>query len=155
MRKVVVLSGLSGSGKSTYAKKLWNDLEPGTYCKVVSADDYFMVNGEYKFDPMKLGDAHGACFREFLLSLEDVGYNLIIVDNTCLSVAEIAPYMLGAQAFGWESEVVTLQCTKGRALGRNVHNVSERAIEGQLTALASRQLPPWWKHTEVSANELV
>jgi len=155
MGKVVILSGVSGSGKSTRARKLWNDLEPGTYCKVVSADDFFMVDGEYRFDPKKLSDAHGKCFRDFLAALQD-DYALVVVDNTNTTSEEIAPYILGAQAFGWEAEILTalpgrmnwvdyyLMCEK-----RNAHGVGFETIKAQHLRIVNRRLPPWWKNTDM------
>jgi len=147
------MSGVSGSGKSTYARKLWNELEPGTYCKVVSADDYFMVNGEYEFDSSKLSAAHSKCFRDYLAALQD-DYSLVIVDNTNLTSEEISPYMLAASAFGYEAEVITLT---GKMLSetvvmlsdRNLHGVSPNNVMYQHSKLLSRKLPPWWKETTI------
>src|SRR5262245_10531054 len=112
MKKVIVLSGVSGSGKSTYAKKILNDSSHGNVA-IVSADDYFMIGGKYQFDPLKLSWAHGECFRKFLLVIDRDGRcssaaNIVVVDNTNTTSEEIAPYMLGAQAFGWEAEIRTM-----------------------------------------------
>lgn len=164
MKKVVILSGVSGSGKSTLARKLWNDLGPGAYCKVVSADDYFVqkYNGgreEYKFDPTKLSNAHGACFKSFndLLYFERGLYDLLIVDNTNTTAVEIAPYILGAQAFECEVEIITVRkpshmsdddyihmCTE-----RNKHGVGFSGVQAQYYRLRDRNLPPWWKNTDM------
>lgn len=155
MRQVKILSGVSGSGKSTTARKLRNALEPGTYCKVVSADDYFMVDGEYKFDPSKLSDAHGACFRDFIhtVSKGTPEYDLVIVDNTNTTAVEISPYILGAQAYGWEVEVLTVMCETDddvlACAARNTHNVPVGGIWGQHRRLCRRELMPWWKNTNV------
>ncbi len=162
MGRVVILSGVSGSGKSTSARKLWNDLEPGNYCKVVSADDFFMVDGEYKFDPTKLSDAHGKCFREYISVLNDgvhtasgfkSSYDLVVVDNTNTTAVEIAPYILGAQAYGWEVEILTVMCETEADIkacaARNAHGVSFEGVLRQHTNLKMRQLMPWWKNTVV------
>lgn len=157
--KVTVLSGLSGAGKSTYARELLGDVRPppaiGTKCVtfhqkgvVVSADTFFMKDGIYQFDPSLLGDAHARCFRDFILCLID-GYGQVIVDNTCTTNEEIAPYILGATAFKYEAEIITLKCSMAMALARNVHGVGERAIEAQWVRLNNRQLLPWWKNTDI------
>ena len=44
------MRGLPGSGKSTKARKI-----AGQFGVVYSTDDFFMVNGEYKFDPKMIG----------------------------------------------------------------------------------------------------
>lgn len=56
---IIVLRGASGSGKTTLARELYNEVDGNLVA--VAADDYFTVNGEYKFDPRKLGDAHKTC----------------------------------------------------------------------------------------------
>lgn len=156
MGKVIVLSGVSGSGKSTRARKLWNDLEPGTYCKVVSADDFFMVNDEYRFDPTKLSQAHGQCFRNFISALtSNIGYRpeyeLVLVDNTNTTTHEVSPYILGAQAYGWEVEVMTFMCESDddvkMCAARNAHGVPFEGVLRQHSNLKQRQLMPWWKNT--------
>ena len=50
MKKLILVRGCSGSGKTTFAGLL------SEY--VISADDYFTKNGEYKFDATKLHFAH-------------------------------------------------------------------------------------------------
>jgi adenylate kinase len=62
---VVVMSGVSGSGKSTYAEKL---LEQSQGVKV-STDHFFMVGNEYKFDPSKLGEAHAVGWKPEIITL--------------------------------------------------------------------------------------
>ena len=53
MKKLYIVRGLPGSGKSTFAEAL-----VGSDFLVCEADKYFMVDGEYKFDGSKLKDAH-------------------------------------------------------------------------------------------------
>lgn len=102
MKKVIILSGISGSGKSTYAKKLVGDSfgqEECTGVVVCSADHFFMQTGEYKFDASMLSLAHGECFKDFIEEVQR-GTSLVLVDNTNTSVAEIAPYVLGGPGMG-------------------------------------------------------
>jgi adenylate kinase family enzyme len=47
------MRGVPGSGKSTKAKQL-----AGTNGVVYSTDDFFIVKGEYKYDPKLIGDNH-------------------------------------------------------------------------------------------------
>lgn len=105
MKKVIILSGISGSGKSTYGRKL---LEGALWTSVCSADDYFMVGSEYRFDASKLSLAHGQCFKKFIDLLKG-GDQVVVVDNTNTSVVEIAPYVLGGQAWDGNRHPVTFK----------------------------------------------
>ena len=50
---LVLLRGLPGSGKSYLGHYIWTS--------VFEADKYFEQDGEYKFDPSKLKEAHQWC----------------------------------------------------------------------------------------------
>jgi len=52
-KNLYLLRGIPGAGKSTLAKQLG--------CTHFETDTFFMVDGEYKFDPSKLRDAHKWC----------------------------------------------------------------------------------------------
>jgi len=176
MSKVIFVSGISGSGKSTYVGKLLgrrlSDIdgcvqrdglashmhEKGALC---SADLFFMRSGDYIFVPSEIGDAHARCFRDFIHQVQASIYPLVVVDNTGTTVAEIAPYMLGAQAFGYESEVVTIHPTGDsytveeyarKCAARNNHGVSYEGCLRQAIALSNRVLPPWWPATYIDPN---
>lgn len=146
--RVVIMSGIPGSGKSTYVKENLPE------AVVVSADDYFTTRtGAYKFDSAKLPQAHNQCLRRFtnFLITYSGGQDLIVqpilvVDNTNLTVAEIAPYAALAQAYGADLEIITLVCTIETAAKRNVHGVPEEAVDRMARTLAGRALPPWWPH---------
>lgn len=47
------MRGVPGSGKSTKAKQL-----AGIKGLVYSTDDFFMKNGDYVYDPSKIGEYH-------------------------------------------------------------------------------------------------
>src|SRR6266404_1036637 len=95
-KTVLILSGISGSGKTTYAQKLQKENPDAVR---VSADNYFMSpTGDYRFDVTILGEAHAACYRAFKFFLA-AGVDLIIVDNTNTTIREMKGYMnLAAEA---------------------------------------------------------
>lgn len=142
--QVIILSGISGSGKSTYARRNY----PGAV--VCSADKFpgLYVDGELQF--AKLSDAHNACLRDFTVALLE-GRSVIVVDNTNTTSVEIAPYAAMALAFGAELLVVTIECDTDTAHGRNLHNVPRKGVEGQAARLAERELMPWWPTRTVPA----
>lgn len=157
--KCVIMSGISGSGKSTWIKDQWWFDESVTY----SADDLFTMNPEkeYRFDPTLLPQAHDLCLRLFVHAIqhgakkEDLFANgfgkndpgdapVIVVDNTNLSSEEIAPYYSVARAFGYEVELVTLRISPGEAGKRNAHNVPLDTVAKMSECLLSRKLPSYW-----------
>ena len=150
---LTILSGLSGSGKSTYTQHCCGG------AKVVSADQFFMVDGEYRFDVSKLSQAHGACFKSTIAALGSK-VDHVVVDNTNTTTEEIAPYILAAQAYGYEVEVVTLTAPKGMSQAdyiaacakRNAHGVPAAGVEAQAMRLANRRLLPWWKGETVESQ---
>lgn len=147
-RKIVVLRGIPGSGKTTFVRNTY----PGA--TVVSADDYFVgEDGVYRFNPAEIGQAHGRCFRLFIESVQR-GDLLVVVDNTATSIAEIAPYILGSQAYGYGAEIVTLRCDPAVAASRNVHGVPEAFVMKMAQALeaGTQALMPWWQHQIVEAG---
>jgi tRNA uridine 5-carbamoylmethylation protein Kti12 len=148
--RVVILSGLPGSGKSTYARTLVD--ETGGRWVVCSADLFFMVNGEYLFDPSKIGEAHQKCWQHFYDAMS-LKIENIIVDNTNLTTWEISPYVLPAEAQGYTVEIKTMVCDWQTAAKRNIHGVPQKTIERMAETLVDRKLPPWWKHEYVGAPE--
>jgi predicted kinase len=145
--KVTILRGIQGSGKSTYAGRILNS-EDRVAC--VSADHYFMHNGEYKFDPAKLPEAHATCLRQFISLCHNEVSRHIIVDNTNATVAEIAPYYAIAQAYGYDVEIITLRGVAPIiAAQRNIHGVSLETVQRTHAKLVSEEYRfcPWWKHT--------
>lgn len=139
---VIILRGISGAGKSTFANELGGD--------IVSADHWFMRSGKYKFDPRELPDAHAACLREFIDICQsgDARNNVVIVDNTNTTVMEVAPYVAVGQAYGHNVEIITIAADVTAAAARNIHNVPASAVQQMARRLedSARQFPPWWKH---------
>lgn len=122
---------------------------------VVSADSYFMIDGEYRFDPKFLSSAHAQCLRRFTNHLivsedkrltDDSPHATIIVDNTNCSVPEVAPYAALAGAWGHELHIITLLGDPTTAFARNTHGVPmTNVIKADLALRASiLEWPPWF-----------
>ena len=148
---VIVLRGISGAGKTTYAANLASQSLEGSRVFVVSADNYFMQADGYKFAPEKLPLAHAACFRSFITSLT-LGVETIVVDNTNLTASEISPYMLGASAYGYEAVIHQLHCEPTIAYGRSLHGVSPERTVQMARSFDSERLLPWWSFKMVSGQ---
>ena len=134
MSRVIILQGVSGSGKSTFSRSLGVD--------TVSADAHFMVDGEYRFDPSQLSDAHAGCLMAFLACLSN-GRD-VAVDNTNTTAIEVAPYYALALAFGADVEIVRLECDPAVAAKRTTHGVPEAAVHAMHRRLRAFEGAPWW-----------
>jgi len=128
---LVLLRGLPGSGKNTLGDNLSN--------VVISADDYFMVDGEYQFDGSKLGAAHGDCLERTKAALRDApDGGVVVVANTFSQHWEMAPYLYmgdcGAPDFMPDiiNTVVDLfdsGLTNEELVERNTHGVPLQGIQ--------------------------
>lgn len=142
--KVVLMRGISGSGKSTYIKNHFPD------AVVCSADHYFIDNqGKYNFDRNKLGAAHGSCKANFAKALKE-RKPLIVVDNTNTKLSEMKPYVDMAKHHGYRIEVVRLDTPPHVAADRNVHGVPPEAIDAMHRRMAD--IPPEWNETVVKGT---
>lgn len=134
MDKVLVLMrGIPGSGKSTLAQKLAED-NNGV---IFSTDNFFMVDGEYKFDRKYIGDAHTwnrlNVFHAMRANQVRSFYHYIIIDNTNTQYWEMELYIKMAFEFGYDVAIeepdnpdkfdVEL-CSQ-----RNKHGVSKEVIQ--------------------------
>jgi len=148
--KVIVLSGVSGSGKSTIAKALTADVVGAV---TVSADSFFGDGPKYaqNFRIDLLGEAHNACFRSFMDALLTKA-PLVVVDNTNSREVEIAPYMLAASAYGYAAVVLRVACVPEVAVARNTHGVPREVILKMAKRLDALKLPPWWTVEVVSRD---
>ena len=121
-RKVIIMRGPPGSGKSTHTKKKFPK------AIVCSADHYFMdQNGNYKFDASEIKKAHLECQENFKKALKEVA-PLIVVDNTNTRLWEFENYVKLAKESGCEVRIIRLQADVRLAIKRNIHNVPEEKI---------------------------
>ena len=124
-KKLYIVRGLPGSGKSTFALNL-----VGSDFLVCEADKYFMVEGEYKFDGSKLKDAHESCrnlvetyMKDSLMN--DQFYREIAVSNTFTQAWEMQPYLDLAKQYGYMVFTVIVENRHG---GVNQHGVPDEAL---------------------------
>lgn len=104
-----IIRGVPGSGKSTLAHKL----SP----IVVEADDFMMVDGEYKYDPKKVHYCHKKCFETVENHLKN-GEPIVAVANTFIKKSLYAPYVDLANEYGYK---VIIRKADGNY--QNIHNV--------------------------------
>lgn len=144
--QVIIMQGISGSGKSTYTRRIIAGLPPGASFQVVSADHFFLdASGNYKFDPTRLGNAHLDCQKRFLEACQ-TGIDTIIVDNTNLRLWEISPYRTIALLHGYDVRILRVCCEPKIAASRNNHGVPEKSVLNQ--AKNMEDIPRAWGKEE-------
>lgn len=116
-----LVRGLPGAGKSTLARLLTKN--------VVSADDYFVVNGVYVYDATRIKNAHQWCQRECVRILqtgEDVA-----VANTFVCHWELEPYRRMYEEHGCTLVEITVggEETDENLAARCIHNVPVDTIK--------------------------
>ena len=124
-----ILRGLSGTGKSTLAKAL------GNKDSIFSTDDLFMVDGEYQFDPSKLGEYHAENLRlatEFMERFAPYTTPAIcVIDNTNTQHWEYEKYIEAAKENGFMVQIISVDWKREDIplyAERNSHGVPEEAI---------------------------
>lgn len=100
--KLILMRGVSGSGKSTLARKI---AEEHDLSVIYSTDDFFMVDGEYRFDPKRLGEFHAANVKRTQESMADK-CACIIIDNTNTQAWEMKSYVELAAEYGYAVRIV-------------------------------------------------
>ena len=127
MKTLYLTRGLPGSGKSTFARLIWNEYA------VLEADQYFVdkETGEYKFDGSKIKDAHAWCQNEVEIRMRDNQLNPqyypeIAVSNTFTQEWEMKPYYDMAERHGYKVFSIIVENRHG---GKNEHGVPDDKIE--------------------------
>lgn len=118
MTTLYIFRGLPGSGKSTAAAKLAAELK----CEHFEADQFFMVDGEYRFNAKLLHAAHNVCYMDTQNEL--YAGNDVIVSNTFTTLKEMIDYIESAMTFG--ANVIITECVGDYG---SIHNVPQDAIE--------------------------
>jgi NEDD4-binding protein 2 len=139
MNKVLVLMhGLLGGGKSTLAQKLAKENNAVIY----STDNFWLIDGEYKFDFKYLGDAHRWNQLNVLKALRS-SYPYVIVDNTNLTWAECEKYVRMAFDFDYEVAIVEpdtpWKYDVEECFIRGTHGVPKETLEKMLARMESTE----------------
>jgi predicted kinase len=121
MKTLYIVRGLPGSGKSTFAKTLG-----GTRFET---DNFFMVDGEYKFDGSKIKEAHNWCqnsVNSAMILNNTAGLNeTIVVSNTFTQEWEMKPYYDMAETYGYKVFSIIIENRHG---GVNEHSVPDEVL---------------------------
>lgn len=120
--RLVLIRGLPGSGKTTLA----NDYLSKGY-RHFEADQFFMVDGEYRFAKERLPDAHAWCLSQAREALD--ADEFVCVANVFATEDEIKPYIdLG----------VDYKLVEATYAGRSIHKVPVATLRSMKAEWVSR-----------------
>jgi predicted kinase len=115
--ELILVRGLPGSGKSTFAKSLG--------CPCFEADEYFVKDNRYTFDGSKIKLAHQWC-KDRTEQVMREGIKKIAVSNTFTQEWEMDDYYELAKQYGYTVFSVIVE---NRHNGTNVHGVPDDKLE--------------------------
>lgn len=166
---ILIARGIPGSGKTTgltdragLTGSPFDDRGAPRWPNYFSTDLYW--GPAYAFDRDQLSAAHAWTLRQFLVRLLELDglygapgladRELLLVDNTNITAAEIAPYAQAGLAFGHAVRVVTFLCDPRVAMRRGRHAVSSGQILRMHAnlLLEAAKLPSWWRHEMVDGE---
>jgi predicted kinase len=141
MKKLIILRGIPGAGKTTFAQFLASSLDLDTDVAICAADDYFYEeDGTYNYDGSQAHNAHLSCQQNVEIAMQR-GFSafrdwvngdrqhepksVVIVHNTTTTPKELKTYTDLATQYGYE---VTSLIVENRHGNRSVHNVPDETL---------------------------
>ena len=129
-KTLIILSSISGGGKSTFAEFLWR--KDPLNSVICSADSYFIDDdGDYNFDASQLGKAHQFS-KNLCKDAMEADAGTIIIDNTNTTRKEAKPYIDMAEQFGYDVIWTMIVPNHG---GQNQHGVGNATLQKQVKRL--------------------
>lgn len=130
-RRLIIMRGLPGSGKSTKARRLAE--ESGGDAVICSTDDFFVGDdGIYRFDGKRISAAH-EWNQERARTFMRAGCPLVIIDNTNTQAWEAREYCRAGRFHGYAVEFCeadTPWAFDAPTLAqKNAHGCPQEAIE--------------------------
>lgn len=132
LKQCIIMRGISGSGKSTYAENADG--------YILSTDNYwYRPDGFYDFNAKRLGEAHAWNLEDYrALCRNDFGWDLshlvAYIDNTNLVLKNFIGYLKVSQENNIPVKVVTVvsKCSIEELVRRNLHGLTKGIILNQM-----------------------
>lgn len=125
MPELIIVRGVPGSGKSTYALERWSkDRSMNVSATVLEADMWMTDhNGRYQFDGTRLKECHQKCQQTVNMHMMQ-GTERIYVANTFVKRWEADVYYVLAKVWGYDVKVYRLEGNFG-----NIHGVPQDRVD--------------------------
>jgi predicted kinase len=123
MNTLIILRGLPGAGKSTLAKYLTEKFIGSSV--FYEADQYFVKDGVYQWDPNQIGNAHKHCQNMIQKSME-LNIANVVVSNTFTKESELQVYYDLANKYNYRVFSLIIE---NRHSGMNIHNVPKDTLD--------------------------
>ena len=126
-KRFYLIRGVPGAGRTTTAKSLEltykaHDLTTS----IIEANDFFVKDGVYNFDPKLLQEAHDDCIERTKQALTDDTTDIVIVTNTFVHKWEIDPYF---EMMEYIKNIVVFDVIIAQGGKGSTHDVPLRTIE--------------------------
>ena len=125
-KNLILVRGISGSGKSTFAEAFLYPIS-----LLISTDDFFMIDGEYQFNPELLAENHLKCLNSVESEMKDPHQDIcpnIVVHNTFTQSWEMKPYKELADNYGYNFYTIIVENRHG---SYSIHDVPDHIISKQ------------------------
>lgn len=120
MKTLIIIRGAPGSGKSTLANEI--SMQGLNMIPIIEADQFFVKDGVYKYNPALIGRAHEDCMDRTIKALHEK--SSVIVSNTFVKAWEIEKYLKLTETFEG-LKIVVIHC---HGMFKNIHNVPEEKV---------------------------
>jgi predicted kinase len=133
MKKLIIIRGLPGSGKSYLVKEILFNLPPLLTACVCSNDKFWIDKfGRYKYSASFAKYAKDLCRGSAARAMYH-GTEIVIIDNTNINISHMQPYLEMADEFDYEVEIREPQTLWAKdpqeCAKRNVHGVPLEIIQ--------------------------
>ena len=117
------MQGIPGGGKTHLAEQIVHATN-AFYC---STDEFRFTDDVYVYDPETNKKFHSMCQEACLIAMVR-GDETIVVDNTFIMRWQAAVYVVMAKEFGYEVQIVRVQCDIETAIKRQLLRSEDRRV---------------------------
>lgn len=109
VKKLILIRGVSGSGKSTKAQKIILASKAQGFSTSCNEADHFRYKwGTYIYRVNENASCHKKCLSKTAQAMQN-NTNVVVVANTFIKKAQLKPYLCLANKHGYSVEIIVMQ----------------------------------------------